>query len=358
MINLQNVSPADFYSALQGKKLYLFGLGVACSHYHEVFCKFYSIQGIVDNNPSLHEKIVNINGQATKVLSVRDFASILQLEGMDDVVLLITSTVFGFEISDQLNHMPEFSGLTCYQGLALRFFSVKHEKILFTDGPQKIPKKIHYCWFGGTPIPRHLQQYIDGWKRLCPDYEIIEWNESNYDISKNRYMREAYEAKKWGFVPDYARTDIIYNHGGIYLDTDIELVRRPDKLLNDDAFFGFFGNDEIALGLGFGAVSHHPFLKAIRDFYDDKSFINSDGSLNLTPCSHYQHPVFKKFGFVLENRLQRVQDVVIYPSDVLLQKGVSVSENTITYHHGECSWFTSNMIKQYAKSFTNLVGKK
>lgn len=345
MINL-NASPSDFYSALQGKKLYLFGMGVACSHYHEVFCRFYPIQGIVDNNPLLHGKIVNINEQTTKVLSIRDFASILQIEGMDDVVLLITSTAYGLEISEQLNHMPELSGLTCYQGLALRFFPVNHEKISFTDGPQKIPKKIHYCWFGGASIPSHLQQYIDGWKRLCPDYEIIEWNESNYDVLKNRYMREAYEAKKWSFSSDYAKLDIIYNHGGIGLDIDVELVRRPDKLLNDDAFFGFFGNDEINLGSGFGAVLRHPLIKAFRDFYDDKSFINADGSLNLIPCPHYQHPVFKNFGFVLENRLQRIQNVVVYPSDVLRQIKVPASENTIACHYGENSWFTPNMRKQ------------
>ena len=93
-----------------------------------------------------------------------------------------------------------------------------------------IPKKIHYCWFGGNPMPEKDKKCIESWKRYCPDYEIIRWDESNYDVSKNRYMKEAYEEKKWGFVPDYARLDIIYNEGGIYLDTDVELVKNLDDL--------------------------------------------------------------------------------------------------------------------------------
>ena len=92
-----------------------------------------------------------------------------------------------------------------------------------------IPKIIHYCWVGGKPKPQSVLYCIESWKRCCPDYEIREWNESNYDFTKNEYMRQAYEAKKWGFVPDYARLDIIYEYGGIYLDTDVEMLRTPSK---------------------------------------------------------------------------------------------------------------------------------
>ena len=96
-----------------------------------------------------------------------------------------------------------------------------------------IPKKIHYCWFGGAPKSKLAKKCIKSWKRKCPDYEIIEWNESNYDVTKIPFMKEAYDAKKWGFVPDYARLDIIYNNGGIYLDTDVEIVKSLDDLLSD-----------------------------------------------------------------------------------------------------------------------------
>ena len=120
-----------------------------------------------------------------------------------------------------------------------------------------IPKIIHYCWVGGSPKPQSVLYCIESWKRNCPDYEIREWNETNYDFTKNKYMQQAYEAQKWGFVPDYARLDIIYEYGGIYLDTDVEMVRNFDELLSRSSFFGFEDTGEgsffVACGLGFGA---------------------------------------------------------------------------------------------------------
>lgn len=99
-----------------------------------------------------------------------------------------------------------------------------------------IPKIIHYCWFGGNILPDKVQKCIESWKRYCPDYKIICWNESNYDVNKIRYTKEAYKEKKWAFVSDYARLDIIYENGGIYLDTDVELICGMDILLQNDVF--------------------------------------------------------------------------------------------------------------------------
>ena len=148
-----------------------------------------------------------------------------------------------------------------------------------------IPKIIHYCWVGGKPKPQSVLYCIESWKRCCPDYEIREWNESNYDFTKNEYMRQAYEAKKWGFVPDYARLDIIYEYGGIYLDTDVEMLRSPDELLGQDGFMGFenTGDGEyfVNCGHGFGAVPHHEVIRKARDLYNVLSFLNEDGTPNL-----------------------------------------------------------------------------
>ena len=101
-----------------------------------------------------------------------------------------------------------------------------------------IPKIIHYCWFGGNPLPESAKKCIDSWKKYCPNYEIREWNETNYDLSSNHYMEEAYSRKIWGFVPDYARLDIVYQHGGIYMDVDVEVVRSMDELLNNAFYMG------------------------------------------------------------------------------------------------------------------------
>ena len=117
-----------------------------------------------------------------------------------------------------------------------------------------IPKKIHYCWFGSGELPDKDKKNIENWKKLCPDYEIIRWDESNYDYKKNKYMKQAYKSKKWGFVPDYARLDILYHHGGIYLDTDVELVRNLDILRYQRAFCGVEKWGNINLGGCSGAV--------------------------------------------------------------------------------------------------------
>ena len=122
---------------------------------------------------------------------------------------------------------------------------------------------------------------MNSWKKYCPDYEIIEWNESNYDVTKNQYMYDAYKSEKWGFVPDYARLDIIYQYGGIYLDVDVELVQSLDELRYQDGFVGFEDQTEVNFGSGFGAAKGSRIIRELRDEYDRRKFVNEDGSLNL-----------------------------------------------------------------------------
>lgn len=106
-----------------------------------------------------------------------------------------------------------------------------------------IPKKIHYCWFGRNPLTESAKKCIESWKKYCPEYEIIEWNENNFDLTENRYAREAYEQKKWAFVSDYARLKIVYEQGGIYMDVDVELIKPLDELTELDGYMGFEKRD-------------------------------------------------------------------------------------------------------------------
>lgn len=124
-----------------------------------------------------------------------------------------------------------------------------------------IPKVIHYVWFGKNPKTKSIKKCIASWRKYCPDYRIIEWNETNYNIRKNRYMYEAYKAKKWAFASDYARYDIIYQFGGIYLDTDVELVASMDPLLHNKMFMCFLEDKRLNSGLGFGSIPHNPIIK-------------------------------------------------------------------------------------------------
>lgn len=208
---------------------------------------------------------------------------------------------------------------------------------------QRIPKVIHYCWFGGNPIPDKYKKWMESWHKYCPDYEIVEWNESNYDVTKNAYMYEAYQCKKWGFVPDYARLDIIYNHGGIYLDTDVELVQNLDDLLYQDAYFGFEREENVNLGLGFGAVAKSNILLQMKEYYETHYFIKENGEMDLTASPVIQTDILQKTGLRMDGEYQRFGNVSIYPEKVLSGKcpytrRVRLTPYTRSIHHFEATW--------------------
>ena len=147
-----------------------------------------------------------------------------------------------------------------------------------------IPKVIHYCWFGKGEMPKLALKCIKSWKKYCPDYEIICWNEDNFDITQNRYMQEAYEAKKWAFVSDFARLKVIYDHGGIYMDTDVEILKPIDDLLETKGYMGFDEKGLMSTGLGFGAEKGNKIVGEFLKSYEDIPFVLPDGTYDLTPC--------------------------------------------------------------------------
>lgn len=217
-----------------------------------------------------------------------------------------------------------------------------------------IPKVIHYCWFGKTPMPDKYKRWMESWHRFCPDYEIKEWNESNYDISKNRYMEQAYENKKWGFVPDYARLDIIYQNGGIYLDTDVELVANLDDLLYQDGFMCYETETRVNCGMGFGAVKGLNIIKDMRDDYNGRSFLKEDGSLNLTPSPNIQTNYLKKRGLLGNGEYQIIDGLTIYPEKVLggknlMTRKIELLPYTKSIHHFDGSWLDGRTIARVNK---------
>lgn len=213
-----------------------------------------------------------------------------------------------------------------------------------------IPKIIHYCWFGGNPIPEKDRKCIESWKKFCPDYEIRQWDETNYDVTKNKYMYDAYRFKKWGFVPDYARLDIVYTYGGIYLDTDVEIVRGFDDLLKNDAFMGFEGGKNVNPGLGFGAEKGHKGIYNIIKMYDDLNFVKEDGSLNLTPSPVMNSEILVKNGAYMNDQLQEVMGIKLYPSEYFCPMDyvtgvITKTDNTYSIHHFNMSWVDPNIKK-------------
>lgn len=209
-----------------------------------------------------------------------------------------------------------------------------------------IPKKIHYCWFGGAPKTKLGMKCIKSWKKYCPDYEIIEWNEDNFDFSEAPlYVRQAYEAKKWAFVTDYVRLKVVYDNGGIYMDTDVKLKKILDPLLTNSAYFGFEDNAHINTGHGFGAEAGLPILKELIDDYTGVSFINEDGSFDTLPSPPRNTPIFIRHGLVADNTKQVLDgNMLILPRDHLCPIGFDgsdhFSKNTISVHLFEGTWLT------------------
>ena len=221
---------------------------------------------------------------------------------------------------------------------------------------ETIPKIIHYCWFGKKAKPQLIEKCITSWKKILVDYEIIEWNEDNYDIKKNRYMLQAYEKKKWGFVPDYARLDIIYNHGGIYLDTDVELVKNIDDLLYQRGFAGFESDQYVALGLGFGAVAGNKIIKGMLDAYEHYDFVDGNGNMNLTSSPILQTEYLLKHGLKQNGEYQILEnEFTIYPEKKLCGKSlysrrINITSHTCAIHHYDGSWLDEedlNRVRQF-----------
>lgn len=211
-----------------------------------------------------------------------------------------------------------------------------------------IPKKIHYCWFGKGKKSKLTKRCIESWKKYCPEYEIIEWNEDNFNLNQHPYLRWCYENQKWAFLSDFARLLIIKQNGGIYFDTDVELIRSPDILLQYSAFFGFENNENIATGLGFGAEANHEIIVEMVNVYLNIKR-NSDGSYPLIVCPALNTQALIPFGLLLNGKRQNIRGAEILPVEYLNpyndQTGVmKKTDNTISIHWYSKAWLDKKTI--------------
>ena len=205
-----------------------------------------------------------------------------------------------------------------------------------------IPKKIHYCWFGGKPLGRLGKKCLKSWQKFFPEYDIIEWNESNFDVFACQYAREAYEAGKWAFVSDYARYKILYEQGGIYLDTDVEVIAPFGEILSG-AFMGCENPDTstplaINPGLGFGAEAGHPFLREMLDEYEKSPFDNGRNTIVKRTTER-----LTSHGAKNSNDVQTVGGITVYPAEYFCPINMNTGELKITrqtrsIHRFAASW--------------------
>lgn len=221
----------------------------------------------------------------------------------------------------------------------------------YSDTDDKtIPKFIHYCWFGKKPLSDDAKKCIESWKKYFPGYEIVQWNEGNFDICFNQYALEAYRRKKFAFFSDVARLFIVERYGGIYFDIDVEVISSFDDILKKGAFFGIENDGKLATGLGFGAEKGNWLVKEMLDYYNDKHFF-ADGKEDLTPCPIINSRVAMKNGFSLKNTIETVRGVTVYPKDYFnpkagYNKQVIVTDNTHSIHHYDGSWLPEQEVNR------------
>ncbi len=219
-----------------------------------------------------------------------------------------------------------------------------------------IPKIIHYCWFGGNPKSELIIRCIDSWKKFLPDYEIREWNEETFDVHCNTYVEQAYEAKKWAFVSDYARLYALYHYGGVYLDTDVEVLKDLSCFLDNEAFTGFEANDSPVTAV-MGAKPKNNEFKELLDYYNDRTFIKNDGSYDMTTNTTIITEILKNKGIVLNGKTQTIDSIKIYPQIYFCPNNLSrvwnkPSKKSYTIHHFDQSWKSN---KKDTTSFTNKI---
>ena len=206
-----------------------------------------------------------------------------------------------------------------------------------------IPKVIYYCWFGRGKMPALYKKCIASWRKYCPDYKIICISEDNFDIDQNRYAKEAYDAGKWAFVSDYARLKVLYDNGGIYLDTDVEIIKPFDSLIEETGYMGFDDDGVVSTGLGFACEKGNELVGALLRDYDDISFILPDGSYDITPCPERNTRVMQKLGLDINNKNQIFMGMHMFPEDYFCPMKYYtgkkiITDNTYSIHHFSASW--------------------
>ncbi len=213
-----------------------------------------------------------------------------------------------------------------------------------------IPKIIHYCWFGKNPLPSLAEKCIESWQKFCPDYQIVRWDEDNFDINQNDYVREAYEAKKYAFVTDYVRLYALHATGGIYMDTDVELLRPIDEFLSCEAFAGFELRNKIGTAI-IGAMPSHPTVEKMMAIYNSKHFRLDEGGLDITTNVEILTDMLIPLGLKGNGKAQTVAGINLYPSRVFYPtikriNNAKYMQDAYAAHYCCGSWKSARALKR------------
>ena len=343
VLRLLNCGYQAFLRYAQGKTVYVYGAGRAMESCLRLYFAEQDVAAIVDGNPQIQGTAVQHHGQAVEIVGPEALAAMVAEHGTEEALLMITSQIYAAEIVAALDRVPVLDGLACFVQAVIRETLEPVPSFRFTQGASRIPKKLHYIWIGGKPLPEKYRKYIETWRKHNPDFEVFQWDESNYDIHRYRYLEQAYEQKGWNYVSNLMRLDIIYRYGGIYFDTDVEVRQSLKPLLADRAFFGMATGDRVSTGCGFGAAPGEPILRTIIEEYEARPFVQSNGKTEHRLCSTFLISALRQYGFRPKNAYQKIRDVVIYPVEVfspLRQYGRPdmITDRTMSIHWEDNTW--------------------
>lgn len=342
MIKINNWGRSKYEEYIKNKALCVFGGGRSLDSYLEIFGHTRKISLIVDNNPDIWGERT-INGINVRITGVDGLVAFVNEKKIENVCLIIVSPFYAADIVKQLDDIEGLNGIVTFLLVLMKNIKEYYTEYDFTKGVPLIPKKIHYIWFGGKPLPTDYIKNIESWERYNPDYEIIRWDENNYNIDDCIYARQAYESNAWGYISNYARLDIVYKYGGIYLDTDVEVLSNFDCLLQDKVFFCMGSTDRINNGCGFGSVAKHPIVRDMLKKYKKSEYILADGRKSNQSGHSFLHPVLKDWGFEIRDKYQKIDNAVVYPKEVMSPITIEgmkdfFSNKTLSIHKEAGSW--------------------
>ena len=362
MVNLINISYDEYIRKYGSCNIICIGAGGTFNnfvnfHMDKVFL-LNKIERILDNN----EKIIGTEKQV-----LNRFVSVQYLPAFDEkispsnwIVFVLVADDSVVDVVKQLDCMNSFDGVNCVYGIGsfrwgYSFFPSPKYRIQKIESPyeyERIPRVIHYCWFGEKEIPDKDKKCIESFEKYNPGYAIKKWSEDNFDIENSpAYVQEAYRNKKYAFVSDYVRLAVVYKHGGIYLDTDVELFSSLDFFLKFRMVFAYMEYGELATGLGFASEANTQELFEMLKMYESIPFELRDNKYNETPCPRYTNEYFRRKGMYLDNSLDICGDILFLSSDYLCplspvedEEGsyqlaqLSLTERTVGIHWCNNSW--------------------
>lgn len=321
-----------YFEKLKTKDIICWGNG---KHYRNITYPFLQKSGLIENlkgfaDASDKEKLAQMDSDKTVIL--------IAVTGYDEILgqLKADERLSGFEA------VPSIYLEALYEDMLL--LSVKKPPLNYRkEDKPVIPKLIHAIWFSGDPMPELYLRCLESWKKYAPDCEIKIWNMETYKPDRCLFFEQAIEHKNWAFASDYARADLLYRYGGIYMDLDVEMLRPIDDLLYNDAYMSFESLDRIECGSGMGSRPGHPIIKEICESYGKRPYLKENGTWDNSTCPVRYTQVIEKHGLKKDGGFQFVEDITVYPFEVLTGKSFDTgiiysSDLSYTVHHHNGSW--------------------